>query len=376
MNGIRRQGLCLALHHMDWVRADDPRAAVARTLEIGRVADAAGVDALWVSEDPDGWDAFGVLGALATVTDHIRLGTGVANPYYRHPSLLAASVATLDQLSGGRSFLGLGRGQVEWYREALGIAAERPLAALRETFDLLRAWWSPPYQAAVAGNAGDTVFPVRGWERTVAPVQTPPGPPVYLAAVGPKALALAGRLADGVVFNDFASETFLEEAIGTVRESARDAGRDPAAFRFMARAGVLVTDDPEPVLERRKAHLALINSLPGMDWLLAEPGFDIPAIMANVRRTMCTDEVLARGGGFPEMRRAGDLAAASAAIPTELMARLTVVGPLAEVRERLRSLVEIGVTDVFVFPPEPGEAAEEYRERLRELTEGDTGSSG
>ncbi len=370
VNGTRGLRFCLALHHIDWVRADDPRAAVARTLEIGRVADAAGVDALWVSEDPDGWDAFGVLGALATVTDHIRLGTGAANPYYRHPSLLAASVATLDQLSGGRAFLGLGRGQAEWYREALGIAAERPLSALRETFDLLRAWWSPPYQAAVEGNAADAVFPVRGWERTVTPVQTPPGPPIYLAAVGPKALVLAGQVADGVLFNDFASETFLRDAIARVRKSAREAGRDPAVLRFAARAGVLVTDDPEPVLERRKAHLALVNSLPGMERLLVEPGFDIPAIMRDVRRAMRTDEVLARGGGFPDLRRAADFGAVRAAIPTKLMARLTVVGPLAEVRERLHRLVEIGVTDVFVFPPKPGEGAEEYRGRLRELVHG------
>jgi 5,10-methylenetetrahydromethanopterin reductase len=372
VSGTKRPRFCLDLHHMGWARAEDVRAAVARTLEIGRVADAAGIDSLWLSEDPDGWDAFGVLGAMATVTERIRLGTGVSTPYYRHPSLLAASVATLDRLSTGRAFLGLGRGQVEWYRAGLGIEAERPISALRETFDLLRAWWSPPYQATTAETEAEAaaVFPVREWGRTFGPVQPPPGPPVYLAAVGPKALALAGQRADGVLFNDFASDSFLRDAITRVRDSAREAGRDPGVLRFAARAGVLVTDDPEPVLERRKAHLALVNSLPGMDRLLAEPEFGIPAIMADVRRAMRTEEVLARGGGFPELRRVADFAAARAAIPTALMARLTIVGPLGEVRERLRRLAEIGVTDVFVFPPEPGEAAEGYGERVRDLVEG------
>ncbi len=356
---------CLDLHHLDWARANDPRAAVNRTLDIARTADEAGIDSLWVSEDPDGWDAFGLLGAFATSTERIQLGPGVANPFYRHPSLLAASVATLDHLSGGRAFLGLGRGQVEWYRQALGIEAEKPLAALRETVALLRAWWTPPFRASA--DSSNAVFAVDHWERTIAPVQADVGPPIYLAAVGPKALALAGELADGVLFNDFASETFLAGAIERVRSSARDAGRDPAALRFFVRAGVLVTDDPEPVLERRKAHLALVNSLPGMDRLLDEPGFDIPAIIASVRQAMHTDEVLARGGGFPEMRRAADFTAAREAIPTDLMARLSIVGSLTEVRERLARLAHLGVTDVFVFPPEVGEDSARYGERIREL---------
>lgn len=355
---------CLDLHHLAWARAPEPAAAVAQTLEIARVADAAGIDSLWVSEDPDGWDSFGLLGAIAANTDRMQLGPGVVNPFYRHPSLIAASVATLDQLSHGRAFLGLGRGQVEWYRQALGIEAERPLTALRETFALLRAWWTTPHHAA-ANDPSTAVFPVRDWERTIAPIRREGGSPIYLAAVGPKALALAGELADGVLFNDFASQTFLADAISTVHASAQAAGRDPSALRFFVRAGVLVTDDPEPVLERRKAQLALVNSLPGMERLLDEPGFDIPSIIASVRQAMRTEETLARGGGFPEMRRVADFAAARAAIPTELMAKLTVVGPLTHVRERLRRLAELGATDVFVFPPDSGERADEYSARIQ-----------
>ncbi|MGI8642581.1 MAG: LLM class flavin-dependent oxidoreductase, partial [Thermomicrobiales bacterium] len=56
-----RLRFCLDLHHLDWARAENPRAAVNRTVDIARIADVAGIDSLWVSEDPDGWDAFGVL---------------------------------------------------------------------------------------------------------------------------------------------------------------------------------------------------------------------------------------------------------------------------------------------------------------------------
>src|SRR5829696_2955236 len=106
---------------------------VQRSMERAQSAEQAGFDTIWASEDPDGWDAFSALSVLATATERIHLGTGVTNPYLRHPNLIAASVATLDHASGGRAFLGLGRGQTEWYQRALGIDNGKPLAVLQET---------------------------------------------------------------------------------------------------------------------------------------------------------------------------------------------------------------------------------------------------
>jgi alkanesulfonate monooxygenase SsuD/methylene tetrahydromethanopterin reductase-like flavin-dependent oxidoreductase (luciferase family) len=244
--------------------------------------------------------------------------------------------------------------------------AGKPLAVLEETIELLRAWWAPPYRASSPAAAGaKSHFNVREWERGVAPLQR--HIPIYLGAVGPKALTLAGRLADGVLFNDLASIGFIRFAVAAVREAVVVAGRDPAALEFYARTGVTVTDDPEPVLERKKATIALIHALPGMDRLLDVPGFDVPSMMAKVRQAMRTDEVLAAGGGFPALRRTGDLNAAKAAIPTELVARLAVVGPLPEVRARLREYARAGVTHVFLAPPTRGQSADEYGELVRSL---------
>jgi hypothetical protein len=92
----------------------------------------------------------------------------------------------------------------------------------------------------------------------------------------------------------------------------------------------------------------MIHALPGMERQLESPGIDVPAIMAEVRRLMHTNEVLARGGGFPELRRAGDLAAAKRAIPLELIERVAIVGPAHYVRERLRELHGLGVTHIFL----------------------------
>ncbi len=337
----------LDLAHQAWTRDGDAVDLARRTVDLARRADAAGVDLITVSEDPDGWDAFALLGAIAGATRQAGLSTGVTNPYFRHPNLIAASVATLDRLSGGRARLGLGRGQPEWYGRALGMPVGSPLAALEVTITLLRQWWRPPH---VASSGPDDQIQVREWERAIGPVQEEPL--IYLAAAGPRAIDLAGRLADGVIFNNLTSDEALTTLIGDARQSAADVGRDPDCLAFLLRTHVIVTDDPEPWLERQKNALAIINTLPGMDRLVQTSGFDVPALMTELRRVMRTADALEHAGGFAALRRHADFATARSLIPAELMAHLAIAGPLDHVRERLRHLAQIGVTHVSLPPPE------------------------
>ncbi len=332
------------------------------------MADVAGIESVWCLEDPDGWDAFAVLGAMARETERVRLGTGVTNPYYRHPALLAASTSTLDLLSDGRAFLGLGRGQEEWYREALGIPVGKPVRALRETFGLLDQWWSPGMRSTSPDSA--TEFQIRGWERVIRPLAG--NIPIYLAAVGPLALRLAGQFADGVIFNDLASIDFLRESIATVRSAAREAGRDPAGLRFYSRSSVTITNDPESLYELRKSTVIAIHALPGMERLLESDRFDVPRIIQDVRQAMNTEAILAKGGGFGDLRRGGDVQAARAAIPTELMAELVVAGSVQDVRRSLAALVEVGVTHVFLATPGQDTTTEELADIVSSLTSVDT----
>ncbi len=333
---------CLALSHHSWAR-EDATCPVERTIDSIVLADRAGLDSVWLSEDPDGWDAFAVLGAAARLTERVRLGTGVANPYLRHPNLLAMSVATIDRLSGGRAFLGLGRGQPEWYEQRLGIEVASPLRALSETVDLLRTWWQPPFRASVHGH-----FAVDDWAHAFGPIQTPP---IYLAALGPRALALGARKFDGLLISEFASESFLRGLRNDLHNDLPAAGKVVDDFPIFVRTMIQVTNDPEPVLERRKNLIALVNALPGMSRHMDIPGFDVPAIMARVREAMHTDDVLARGGAFIDIRKVADYAAARRAIPTELVDELSYVGPAEKIRGKLARLASNGVSHVFVEPP-------------------------
>lgn len=343
---------------------EDVQTSIDDYVRLAQVADRAGIDSFWAIEEPNAWDAVAMLSVLARETDRIRLGPGVLNPYYRHPALIAASVSTLDAISDGRAFLGLGRGQPEWYEHSLGMDIGSPLATLEESFQLLRQWFSPHWHAEASPEA--TRFPVREWQRVTGPVQS--HMPIYLAAAGPKALSFAARYADGVIFNNLTSLSFMERTINDVRAQAAAEGRDPHQLSFFARSNVTITDDPEVVHQRGKNTVAMIHALPGMERLLESPGFDTEAIVAKVREDMRTDEVLARGGNFTELRRAGDIEAARRHIPTELMRELVVAGPVDEVRVRLRRMREIGVTDVFLARPRKGQPAERLIEIVNDLS--------
>lgn len=354
---------CLDFGHLAWARDPSP-AAVGRTLDVARAADLAGIDAIWVSEDPDGWDAFAVLGALATVTDRAALGTSVTSPYPRHPNLLAASVATLDRLCQGRAVLGLGRGQVEWHRDALGIDTGAPLAVMRETIHLLRSWWLAPHRAT---SLPDDHFRVRDWERVINPQATPP---IYLAAAGPRGLALAGAEYDGVIFNILTSPDSISDAIPLARRAAEGAGRDPGSLAFVLRTNIEVvatSQEERKALDRAKNLLALVSTLPGMSKLVKVDGFDHEAIVAQTAALMQTGQVLARGGGFPELRRAGDLAAARSVIPVDYVRQLALVGDLRELRARLRELERLGITHVGVQPPAQATSVDDWRRLLGDL---------
>jgi alkanesulfonate monooxygenase SsuD/methylene tetrahydromethanopterin reductase-like flavin-dependent oxidoreductase (luciferase family) len=355
----------LDLSHHPWAR-DSAGRAVAHTLAMAQAADAGGIDAIWANEDPEGWDAFALLGAVAAVTTRAALGTSVTSPYPRHPNLLAASVATLDRLSAGRAVLGLGRGQPEWHRDALGIETGEPLTVLRETIALLRAWWHPPHQASSPPRGH---FEVRNWERVIHPQRE--RVPILLAAAGPRALDLAGSVCDGVIFNLLSSEAFLRQAIPRVRGAAVAAGRDADALAFVLRTEVVVVETASAerrAIDRAKTLFALVATLPGMDRLIASESFDVAPLLAEVRAIMRIEETLASGGGFPALRRRGDLTAAWAVIPDDLIRELAIIGPLPVVRAKLAALAALGVTHVGVAPPAEATSAEAWRRLLEDLT--------
>ena len=218
---------------------------------VARRAEDLGYDALWTFQRllhpaTGDWgpmyrsvqDPIVSLAYAAAVTERIRLGLAIVNVPFYAPIVLAKQLTTLDAVSAGRLDVGLGLG---WAREefaAAGVPFERRGARAEEFLRCLRAVWVDE----VVRFDGDFyhVPPARVEPK---PAQRP-HPPLLLGGSSQPALRRAGRVADGWISSSRQDLTSITESIEVVREAAREAGRDPAALRFVVRGVVRL--DPEP----------------------------------------------------------------------------------------------------------------------------------
>ena len=214
--------------------------------EYAETAERCGYESLWVTERYFHEETFSMLGFLAAATHDIKLGVGVVNPFTRNPALTAMSAATLDRISGGRFLLGLGRSDSWVVQYRMGIPYRDPRASLKETVETVRALLSGSPVTSEGGqfnlaNVGLATLPVQ--DRL----------PIYLAAIGPRALRLAGAVADGVLLNAYTPTTYISYAVDEVRRAARETGRDPADVDIACMLVVRPTDDPAGMLESLKS---------------------------------------------------------------------------------------------------------------------------
>src|SRR5579863_1464221 len=197
-----------------------------RMVALTRQAEAAGFAYGWIFDSHVLWlEPYPILTLMATNTKHMRLGTCVTNPAVRDPTVTASVLATLNQISGGRMDLGIGRGDSS--RRVLG-KQPTTLAELGEAAERIRNLASGR-PATVDGEE------VRlEWAHGDLPV--------WLAGYGPKALHLTGRIADGVILQ-FADPHLIKWSLGFVHEGARAAGRDPSKIQVMAAAPSYISSD-------------------------------------------------------------------------------------------------------------------------------------
>jgi len=229
-------------------------------LRAAQAAEAAGFDGFFRSDHflgmpasrdgrPGPTDAWVTLGAIATHTSRLRLGTLVSSATFRHPSLTAIQVAQVDAMSGGRVDFGLGTG---WY-EAEHIAYGFPFppkrfGPFREQLEIITGLWTTP--------DGET-FSYSGEHYTLVDAPALPKPaqahvPIIVGGNGAtKTPAIAARFADE--FNAFrASAEVIAERIARVRAAAEDLGRDPGSIVFSL-AGTTAIGASEADIERRAA---------------------------------------------------------------------------------------------------------------------------
>ncbi|MFJ4038171.1 LLM class flavin-dependent oxidoreductase [Microbacterium sp. NPDC090007] len=188
--------------------------------DAARAAEDAGVDELWLWEDCFRSSAWAAAAAALAATDHLRIGVGIAPLPLRNVAVSAMEVATIERIFPGRLLPGFGHGVQDWMRQ-VGAKAASPLTLMREQLPALRSLL-----------AGDTVSAEGRYVklRDVA-LDWPPAaaPLVYAAAEGPKTLALAGEVADGVVLDSRHTVAEIAAAVETVQAARTAAGRDGRA---------------------------------------------------------------------------------------------------------------------------------------------------
>ena len=243
-----------------------------------RSAEDAGFDSLWVTERYFHEETFSLLGFLAAATTRIRLGLGVTNPYTRNPALLGMSAATLDRISGGRFLLGLGRSD-KWVIEGrMGMPYERPLEHMGKTVGQLRS-----LLAGERVSGGAAYWDLKAVRLAVTPAQE--NLPIYLAAIGPKALRLAGAVADGVLLNAYVPASYVRYAVQEIADAATEAGRDPASIDVACMLIVRLTDDPAQMMPALKERMVRLLAEPFVGEVLLERGGFDPGILPSLRST-------------------------------------------------------------------------------------------
>ena len=242
-----------------------------------RAAETAGYESLWVTERYFHEETFTLLGFLAAVTQRMKLGVGVTNPYTRHPALLAMASATLDRVSGGRFILGMGRSEPFIIRDRLGLDYRQPRTVLAEAVGSVRHLLAGE-RVDTAGQAGDPArHPTRHSARATAVA--------HLSSRSGTAGPAAGRRYCRRRHSQRLRADRLRALRGAGNPGSRPPGRDatPRAIDITCMLVVRLTPDAGAIIPRLKQRLVRLLAEPYVgEILLAQGGFD-PGILGPLR---------------------------------------------------------------------------------------------
>ena len=307
---------------MDFGFTLKPDHPIERVVRLTRQAEAAGFTYGWLFDSHVLWkEVYPLLTVMALNSERLRLGTCVTNPATREPSVTAAALATLDEISGGRMDLGIGRGD-----SARRVMGKPPttLATLEEATRLIRD--------LVEGRTvtQDGTELALTWTRRDRL-------PVWIAGYGPKALEVTGRIADGLILQ-LADPDLIRWFVGQLRDAARAAGRDPATLRVMSAAPAHVGPLDEGRTRTRWFPALVGNHV--VDLVSRYDPRELPAALTGYVRNRA---------GYDYHHHAEVGSTNAAFVGDEVTDRFCVLGSPADHIRKLRGLAEAGVDQFNVY---------------------------
>jgi probable F420-dependent oxidoreductase len=293
-------------------------------VELAKKAEAAGFSHVWTFDSHVLWqEPFVIYSKILSETERVIVGPMVTNPGTRDWTVIASQFATLNEMYGNRTVCGIGRGD-----SALRVLGLQPntLAQLRESIGVIR------------GLANGEKVALRGTELQFA--WAPDSRlEVWVAAYGPKALALTGEVGDGYILQ-LADPDIAEWMIKAVRGAAERAGRDPAAITFCVAAPAYVGDDLAHQREQTRWFGGMVGNHVADIVARYGAGGAVPQVL--------TDYIKGRQGyDYAEHGRAGNTH--TTFVPDEVVDRFCILGPVENHLKRLHELRDLGVDQFAVY---------------------------
>jgi 5,10-methylenetetrahydromethanopterin reductase len=328
------------------------------------LCEAAGFDGMFITDSQNLWlECWVALTVAAKATSRIKLGTGVTNPVTRHPAVTADAAASLQEVSGGRMVLGIGRGDSSLAYLGYGPAPLPRFAAyLRQLQAYLRG------EDVEFGPDDDTGLPglgSLGYARQPESSRirwlpgTQPKVPVDVAGSGPKVVKLATELADGVTFGVGADPGRLTVMRDTALEARRAAGRQDEPFTTSAM--VTVVPHPDPDVARRLAAGGVALS---SRWSVMQGQAGVSDVDAATR-----GEFEASRSSYDMVRHGETGTSQAAAVSDSLIDRYGIAGTPDYCVERLRQLGKLGIDRLMFHSRVRGASPDEQEITTRLLLE-------
>src|SRR5579883_1095648 len=311
-----------------------------------KIADELGFDSIWLGESW-GYELFTSMADLVNATKRIKIGAGIANIYSRTPALLASTVATLDERSGGRILLGLGPSGANVIEHWHGVPFEKPVRRTREYVEIIRMI----LRGEKLVYHGEIFNLERGFKLRFTPPRA--DLPIYIAAMGPKNVVQSGEIADGVLPVYWPSNKWGEMR-EQLDEGARIAGRPPHSAAIAPYITSIIMDE----------------NATDEDWAAARFAAAVPLAYYVGRMGVYYAQMLTRNGYGEEVRAVQEawkqgMKSAVQAVTPELLDATAIVGTPRQIVAKLDQWAASGVDEPVLAMPEG--SVEEAGEKLSAL---------
>jgi len=300
-----------------------PSTEVIDTAYYARIAEERGFDNIWITDHYFNRPCFVALTQVALYTNSIKIGSGVTNPYHINPAVIASSIATIDEISGHRTILGIGAGD-RITLKALGVPRRKALAAMRESIDIIRQLW--------AGKSVTFQGEVFNIPKAKLGFKTERILPIYLAAQGPKMTELAAEIADGVLINGSHPRDYMI-AKENLDVGSRKAKKTLENFDIAAYAAFSMDKDPQRALTLAKEVVAYIVA------------GSLPEVLE--RHDIPYEDALQLEHLLDERKHQE----AIAAVTPEMVEAFAVTGTIEVCIDKIETLLKTGVTQIVCGAP-------------------------